>query len=135
MSERRALGEVNPPADAGAPADSFKNLRVSTSPAAHKGRAPLLRPGLRTPADFPQLFTPGGCPIDADDCYEDFGTTFISGPKKVEPPPPMTQALRQRGGAAEGADAKKQPRRTRLATMSEEDEPGIACFEPQCTVS
>lgn len=146
MVPRRALQESNVAVEDPPRAVDYTELRVSTSPLPNaKGKAPPIRPPMKTPADYPQLFTPGGCPVDSESCYEDFGTKYISGPKDQTKPQPKQAALRQRGSSVDGAPAEQnasgrsRPRvlsgHSRLAAMDEE-EGSIACLEPShCSIS
>ena len=151
---RRILGEANLylEVDNHSPA-AFKEkhkLRVSTSPIAKEkasGSGPAKR--ARTPAEFPQLFTPGGCPQDAEAVYEDFGTVYMqekgAGVPKAkqirhrtsasEPAPPISFA--EGGGSATPLVKRdRRPNEGKLAALKEEEDP-FACLNPtaQCAIS
>lgn len=153
---RRALGESNVyvAVDDHSPAAGFKEkheLRVSTSPIAKEkaaGTGPASKRA-RTPADFPQLFTPGGCPQDSEAVYEDFGTVYME--EKSGTSVPKVKQIRHRSSASEpappvsGGQATPLVKRDRrmaapsegkLAVLQEEEDP-FACLNPtaQCTVS
>jgi hypothetical protein len=135
-SPRRALQESN---DAEVLLNNeYEQLRVSTSPVVVKGSGPPSRRA-RTPAEANQLFTPGGCPVDADAVYEDFGTKWLPDEARAQ------HKLRQRSTQTEttlpiagrqetSLAQRRQSRDSPLEDLDEEDEPS-ACLEPaQCTI-
>lgn len=155
LQSRRVLGEANVyvALDDHSPA-AFKEkheLRVSTSPTAKEkavGPGPASKRA-RTPADFPQLFTPGGCPQDAELVYEDFGTVYMQ--EKSDTSISKAKQIRHRTSASEPAlpitgghatPLVKRDRRpavaseSKLAALQEEEDP-FACLDPtaQCAIS
>ncbi|KAJ1628794.1 hypothetical protein T492DRAFT_1015742 [Pavlovales sp. CCMP2436] len=156
---RRALGESNSFAPGEVSSEehaiAFKILRVATSPVVNgNGNGCFRLPGkpdsrrATPPVAFPQLFTPGGCPVDSEDVYEDFGTTYIDGQRAAKAKQPAEQKLRLRAGSV--ADSAAPPvtagpqhpiamRRPApaLGEVAEEvdEDSTFACMEPtQCTI-
>lgn len=139
------------------PAAGFKEkheLRVSTSPIAKEKAAGTgtAAKRARTPAEFPQfpqLFTPGGCPQDSEAVYEDFGTVYMQ--EKGSGASDSKAKIRHRTSACEPArpitggqatplvrrgERRPAPREGKLAALQEEEDP-FACLDPtaQCAIS
>mmetsp|Transcript_96 Transcript_96/g.376 ORF Transcript_96/g.376 Transcript_96/m.376 type:complete len:138 (+) Transcript_96:25-438(+) len=137
MDGRRVLGEANNRFEISVDASSANkpDLIVLTSPqpiALAKGNS-----------DASQLFTPGGCPVNAEEIYEEFGSRAIDQPK--EHTKEQHAGVRRRGKRSYASKSSRASRPLtggeltplvrRSRRFEDEDEP-VACVpDPQCTVS